>query len=137
YSTLDETIAKDANGQAIYGPDGEPVYMRFNYPYTDYVFQPGDAKYADMNHDGSIDERDIVYLGNSSPKFTGGFGPSITIKYSLLIHLCFNCRSGYEVVNYALINTTKMTNYDNQSAAVLRRWRKEVDVTDVPRALMG
>ena len=137
YSTLDETIAKDANGQAIYGPDGEPVYMRFNYPYTDYVFQPGDAKYADINHDGSIDERDIVYLGNSSPKFTGGFGPSITIKNSLRINLFFNFRSGYEVANDALMHTTKMTNYDNQSTAVLRRWRKEGDVTDVPRALMG
>ena len=137
YSTLEETIAKDGNGQPIYGPDGKPVYMRFNYPYTDYVFQPGDAKYADINNDGSIDERDIVYLGNSNPKFTGGFGPSITIKNSLRINLFFNFRLGYEAINDALMHTTKMTNYDNQSTAVLRRWRKEGDVTDMPRALMG
>lgn len=137
YATLDETIARDAEGQPIYGPDGQPVYMRFNYPQTDYVFQPGDARYADINHDGSIDERDIVYLGNSNPKFTGGFGPSLTFKNRLRVNLFFNFRLGYDVVNDALMHTTKMTNYDNQSTAVLRRWRKEGDVTDMPRALMG
>jgi hypothetical protein len=31
--------------------------------------------------------------------------------------------------------TTNMYGYDNQSTAVLRRWRKEGDVTDIPRAL--
>jgi hypothetical protein len=30
-----------------------------------------------------------------------------------------------------------MYGYDNQSTAVLRRWRKEGDVTDIPRALFG
>src|SRR5690606_7866664 len=137
YSTLEETIAQDINGQPIYGPDGEPVYMRFNYPHTDYVFQSGDAKYSDINNDGSIAELEIGYRRNSNPRFTGGFGPSITIKNSLRINLFFNFRLGYEVINDALMHTTKMTNYDNQSTAVLRRWRKEGDVTDMPRALMG
>jgi hypothetical protein len=31
--------------------------------------------------------------------------------------------------------TTSMYNYDNQSTAVLRRWRKEGDITDIPRAV--
>ncbi len=137
YATTEETIARDVDGNQIFGPDGEPVYMRFNYPSTDYVFQAGDAKYADINNDGSIDERDIVYLGNSNPRFTGGFGPSINIKNRLRINLFFNFRVGYDVVNGSMMHTTKMTNYDNQSTAVLSRWRKEGDVTDMPRALMG
>ncbi|MCH5684566.1 hypothetical protein LWM68_09990 [Niabella sp. W65] len=41
--------------------------MRFNYPTVDYIFQPGDARYKDINHDGVIDHKDIVYLGNSNP----------------------------------------------------------------------
>ena len=53
--------------------------MRFNYPNTDYVFQPGDAIYEDINKDGNIDSRDVVYLGNSNPKFTGGFGPNFLL----------------------------------------------------------
>jgi hypothetical protein len=35
------------------------------------------------------------------------------------------------------MNTTNMFGYGNQSTAVLRRWRNEGDVTDVPRALYG
>ena len=33
------------------------------------------------------------------------------------------------------MNTTNMYGFDNQSTAVLRRWRKEGDVTDIPRAI--
>ena len=50
------------------------VYMRFNYPTVDYIFQPGDAMYEDINHDGNINYMDVVYLGNSNPKLSGGFG---------------------------------------------------------------
>lgn len=137
YSTKEETIARDIDGNAIMGPDGEPVYMRFNYPSTDYEFEAGDARYADINHDGSIDERDIVYLGNSNPRYTGGFGPSVTIKNRLRINLFFNFRLGYDVVNGAMMSTTNMAGYSNQSTAVLRRWRNPGDETDMPRALMG
>ena len=35
------------------------------------------------------------------------------------------------------MNTTNMYYFDNQSTAVLRRWRKEGDVTDIPRALIN
>ena len=41
--------------------------MRFNYPAVDYTFQPGDAMYEDINHDGNINYMDVVYLGNSNP----------------------------------------------------------------------
>lgn len=137
YSTEAETTAQDRNGAPIYGPDGEAVKMRFNYPYTDYVFQAGDAKYEDINKDGNIDERDIVYLGNSNPKFTGGFGPSINYKGRIRFNAFFNFRLGYEVINETMMKTTNMYNYDNQSTAVLNRWRNEGDVTNMPRALMG
>ena len=33
------------------------------------------------------------------------------------------------------MNTTNMYDYDNQSTAVMHRWREEGDVTDMPRAL--
>ena len=35
--------------------------------------RPGDTKYVDTNGDGTINELDRVILGNSQPKFTGGF----------------------------------------------------------------
>nr|WP_294899010.1 SusC/RagA family TonB-linked outer membrane protein [uncultured Pedobacter sp.] len=134
YSTADETIARDAKGNQIIGPNGQAVQMRFGYPAIDYTFQPGDAKYEDINHDGNIDEKDVVFLGNGIPKVTGGFGPNFTYK-GLKITTFFNYRLGYQVINGTNMNTTNMYYFNNQSTAVLRRWRNPGDQTDIPRAL--
>ena len=48
--------------------------------YKDYTFKGGDAKYADINHDGKIDLNDVVYIGDSNPDFIGGFGASAKYK---------------------------------------------------------
>ncbi|WP_114783025.1 SusC/RagA family TonB-linked outer membrane protein [Botryobacter ruber] len=135
YSDAEATVARDKDGNAIVGLDGEPLFMRFNYPYTDYIFQPGDAMYEDINHDGNIDYRDVVYLGNGNPKFIGGFGPTITYKSRLKLTAFFSFRTKYQIVNGTQMNTTNMYGYDNQSTAVLRRWRNPGDQTDMPRAL--
>lgn len=135
YSTKDQTIAKDANGKEIMDPSGNPLYMRFQYPSVDYTFQPGDAKYADINHDGNIDDKDVVYLGNGLPKITGGFGLNITYKNRLKLITFFDYKLDYDIVNYADMITTNMYSFNNQSTAVLARWRNPGDVTNMPRAL--
>lgn len=137
YTDRASTIAKDAKGQPIIGPTGQIVYMTFNYPSIAYVFQPGDAIYEDINHDGNINYQDVVYLGNSNPKFTGGFGAKISYKKLITLSGFFNYRYDFDVINGTKITTTNMYTYDNQSAAVLRRWKNEGDVTDIPRALLG
>ncbi|SHG47061.1 TonB-linked outer membrane protein, SusC/RagA family [Flavobacterium fluvii] len=137
YTDLEATKAKDANGNVILGPNGQEVLMRFNYPNTDYVFQPGDAIYEDINKDGNIDSRDVVYLGNSNPKITGGFGPNITFNNQFRLLLFFNYRMNYDIVNGTDMKTTNMSGYSNQSTAVLSRWRNPGDVTDMPRAVFG
>jgi TonB-linked SusC/RagA family outer membrane protein len=135
YKDLASTIATDAGGKNIVGPTGQTIYMKFNYPSIGYTFQPGDAMYEDINHDGNINYQDIVYLGNSNPKFTGGFGTSVTFKGQWKFTAFFNYRYKVDLVNGTKILTTNMYGFDNQSTAVLRRWKKEGDVTDIPRAL--
>ncbi|MBK0370701.1 SusC/RagA family TonB-linked outer membrane protein [Flavobacterium agrisoli] len=137
YSDLEATKARDVNGNVIVGPNGQEVFMRFNYPNTDYVFQPGDAIYEDINHDGNIDSRDVVYLGNSSPKITGGFGPTVSYNNRYKMTLFFTYRMNYDIVNGTDMNTTNMYGWNNQSTAVLSRWRNPGDVTDMPRAVYG
>ena len=136
YSDKSATVAKDGKGAPIIGPNGQIIYMRFNYPSTDYIFQPGDAMYEDINNDGNINYMDVVYLGNSNPRLSGGFGPSVTWK-NLRITSFFSFRWGYNVINGTKMNTTNMFLFDNQNTSVLSRWRKEGDVTDVPRALIN
>lgn len=137
YTDLDATKARDASGTVIVGPNGQDVLMRFNYPNTDYVFQPGDAIYEDINHDGNIDSRDVVYLGNSNPKLSGGFGPTVSYNNQLKLLLYFTYRLNYDIVNGTDMTTTNMYGYSNQSTAVLSRWRNPGDVTDMPRAVYG
>lgn len=136
YKDWEDCIAVDKNGNKIYDANGEPVYMVFNYPSVNYKFQPGDAKYADINHDGNINYLDVVYLGDANPDFTGGFGSTIRYK-NISFNFYFYGRYGNEIINMTKMNGENMYTYNNQTTAVLRRWRKIGDETDIPRALIG
>ncbi|WP_140486101.1 SusC/RagA family TonB-linked outer membrane protein [Flavobacterium sp. GSA192] len=137
YTDLEATKARDARGNIITGPNGQDVFMRFNYPNTDYTFQPGDAIYEDINKDGNIDSRDVVYLGNSNPKLAGGFGPNVSFNNQWKLNLFFTYRFDFDIVNGTDMNTTNMYGWSNQSTAVLARWRNPGDVTNIPRAVFG
>lgn len=130
-------IVYNANGEIIRDQNGDPLQMKFNYGEgSEYNFKGGDAIYEDVNHDGNINQLDIVYLGNSLPKLTGGFGFKFNYgRWSL--NAQFNYRIDYDVVNMARLNMESMTSNNNQSQAVNYRWRKEGDVTSIPRALIG
>lgn len=130
YDNLEDTYALDANGNVMRGVDGNPVIMQNG---NIRVF-PGDAKYEDINNDGVINQYDIVYLGNAMPTLTGGGGINIRYKDWGLTAL-FHGRAGQKVVNRAKMNSESMYGRDNQSTAVLNRWRNEGDQTDIPRAL--
>ncbi|MDR1342487.1 MAG: SusC/RagA family TonB-linked outer membrane protein [Prevotellaceae bacterium] len=144
YLNDDQTIARGANGNKIYtyNDKGEPVLvkMRYWYPAADYEFEAGDAKYADINHDGNIDFMDIVYLGDANPLLYGGFGPSLRYK-SWSLDAYFYFRYGFEIVNSTKMEMEKMYDFNNQSTAVLRRWTHPYDDPEeapeglLPRAL--
>lgn len=127
-------VARDAHGNVIRDAQGNPLPMYFGYGNVNYKFQGGDAIYEDINHDGNIDELDIVYLGNCNPKIYGGFGFTLRWK-NLALNAFFNFRAGNKIVNYARMNSENMYSNNNQSIAVNWRWRKEGDVTEMPRAL--
>ncbi|HTN36964.1 MAG TPA: hypothetical protein VL053_07795, partial [Arachidicoccus sp.] len=135
YTDKEATLVRDAAGKQVTGANGEQLYMRFAYPSVDYTFQAGDAKYADINHDGNIDDQDIVYLGNGLPKITGGFGLNVTFMERLKLITFFDYKLDYDVVNQADMNLTSMYGFNNQSTAVLSRWRNPGDITNMPRAL--
>lgn len=134
-SQEDAPVAKDASGKAILDQNNDPKYMYFAYGQTTkYRFRGGDAIYEDINHDGSIDELDIVYLGNANPKLNGGFGPTFRYK-NFFMKMFFNFRYGNKIINQARMYAENMYNDDNQSVAVNWRWRVDGDETEMPRAL--
>ena len=129
-------LVYNANGEIVRDMKGDPLQMMFNYVSggTGYEFKGGDAIYEDVNHDGNINQLDVVYLGNSLPKLTGGFG----LKFNYgdwALNAQFNYRVDYDIVNLARLNMESMSSNNNQSQAVNYRWRKEGDITSIPRAL--
>ncbi len=133
-------VALDSEGHVIYNEKGEPLRMMFDYTNDgtgrNYTFKGGDAIYEDVNHDGQINALDIVYLGSSLPKLTGGFGFSVNYG-NWRLSSQFSYRVGNKIVNAARLLAEAMNTNNNQSQAVNYRWRKEGDVTSIPRAMYG
>ena len=129
-------IAIDNEGHVLMTSRGEPVHQVYNFDEGSqtYVFKGGDAIYEDVNHDGQINSLDIVYLGNSNPKVQGGFGVNLFYgDWSL--KTSFSYRAGVKIVNHAKMDLEEMFNAYNQISSVNWRWRKNGDITMIPRAL--
>jgi TonB-linked SusC/RagA family outer membrane protein len=130
-------VARDENGNVILDNYGRTKPMVFCYTGVEddeKEFKGGDAIYEDVNFDGQINELDIVYLGSSLPKFTGGFGFKLHFGRFTLNNQ-FNFRYGNKIINRARMLAENMYSNNNQSRAVLWRWRVEGDNMPIPRAL--
>ena len=103
----------------------------------DAVYQaelaPGDIIFKDLNGDGVVDEKDQGYLGSPIPKWNYGLNLNASYKaFDFMLGL--QGVAGVELVNglnYWLEGTTRPF---NSNTNVLRRWKKDGDVTDMPRA---
>ncbi len=128
-------VATGSDGKVIMTNTGEPQRMKYAHGTdSEYDFQGGDAKFEDVNHDGQINALDMVYLGNSLPKVNGGF--NLSLNYGRwFVKGRFNFRFGNKVVNLARMGLENMFSTNNQSATVNYRWRKDGDVTPMPRAM--
>ncbi|MBR0036153.1 MAG: SusC/RagA family TonB-linked outer membrane protein [Bacteroidales bacterium] len=127
-------VVRNENGNVVLDENGatKPVYFAYGTT-SEYKFMGGDAIYEDINHDGNINELDIVYLGSSLPKLTGGFGFKLTWG-RLSWNNQFNFRYGNKIINKARMQAESMYDNNNQSKAVNWRWRVEGDITEIPRA---
>jgi TonB-linked SusC/RagA family outer membrane protein len=135
YASDEDVVAKDAGGNILYDAEGKVIPMR----YTDsYIFKGGDPIYEDINYDGKIDLNDVVYIGDSNPNLLGGIGS--TLKYKNWdFSMAFHYRTGFDIINGIALQTQGMNNRDNQSKAVLNRWRVQGQQEDglLPRAYMN
>ena len=136
-------IVRDSEGNVVYEADGTPKKMTLFFDNeeltSEYEFKGGDAIYEDVNHDGTINQLDIVYLGNSNPAAQGGFGFTFRYRHkgTWTLRTSFTYRWDVDVVNSSRMAFENMASFDNQSIAVNWRWRKEGDITEIPRAVYG
>ena len=98
--------------------------------------QTGDIKYKDLNGDGRITVSDKTYIGDPNPDFTFGFTNDFSYK-NFTLSVFFQGSYGNDIYNASRIETEGMYDGKNQSTAVLNRWKKRGDITDIPRAVKG
>jgi TonB-linked SusC/RagA family outer membrane protein len=136
YATDNDAAVRDAKGNVVYNLDGvTPRKMRLNSETGD-TLMGGDAIYEDFNHDGIINDQDRVLIGNANPDFFGGLTSDLSYKgWNLKFFVQFYY--GNDVINGMRYELERMDNSNNQAITTLRRWRKQGDITDMPRALNG
>lgn len=68
-----------SSNSPLYGPEAWK-YITDAERSNGRQIEPGDVHWKDVNGDGLIDDRDKVYLGNSVPKWVGGFNLNASWK---------------------------------------------------------
>lgn len=112
---------------------GEPMGIFWGWRALGVDPSTGDIVFDDVNNDGVITVDDKVKIGDPNPNFIGGFNNDISWRqWSLNIFLQFS--QGNDVFNGTRRYVEALKGADNQTTAVLRRWRKPGDITDIPRA---
>lgn len=100
------------------------------------AFEGGDARFADLNNDKIIDEKDRTILGNPNPSVYGGITNRLVYKNWTLDALV-SFVSGNNLYNYTRRSIESGDSFNNQSRAVEGRWRGTGQITDIPRATYG
>jgi TonB-linked SusC/RagA family outer membrane protein len=95
---------------------------------------PGDIKFADLNDDGAITSADRDYIGSPLPKFT--YSLTATAQYKGFdLSIFFQGVEGNKIFAELVAWTQGMNTNFNMGTDCLKRWQKEGDITDVPRAI--
>ena len=84
----------------------------------------GDARFRDLNNDGTINDSDKTIIGNNLPKFTYGLTNSFTFgNFDFGVSL-------QGVQDVEVMNLTKRSNYRNNGAAFANYWRSAEEPGD-------
>ena len=132
-SPLYDFVRNVPGSQAAKDASGNPIVLR-NLSSGGVAFRGGDVIFQDVNQDGVINNDDQKIIGRAQPKFFGGLTNNFAFKgFDLNIFMQF--QTGNDVVNAARRGLENMQDHTNQSIAITRRWRKQGDITDIPRAV--
>jgi TonB-linked SusC/RagA family outer membrane protein len=115
---------------------GKPLGAFYGYEFTGVNPQTGDATYADLNGNGSVDAGDRTFIGNAQPKFTYGINNNLTYG-SFGLNLFFQGVQGNDIFNASRIELEGLYDSKNQLSTVLDRWTTPGQITNIPRANRG
>ena len=104
------------------------MQVLFKLTYT----SPGDVKFADLNHDDVIDDKDRAHLGNPFPDFTYGFNASLNYKNFDLSVLVQGVQGNDVYFLYGNFAYETQSRGFNSYEKILDRWTPTNTDTDLP-----
>lgn len=113
--------------------EGQPLGNFFGYAVAQINPANGNIEYLDMDGSGFLNATDRTIIGNAMPDFTFGFNNSLSYK-GISLDALITGSQGNDIFNASRVDLEGMQNPKNQSVAVLQRWQKEGDITNIPRA---
>jgi TonB-linked SusC/RagA family outer membrane protein len=99
-------------------------------------FGGGDLHFDDLDGNHIINESDKQIIGNPHPDYFGGIYNKFTYR-SISFSAQLSYVIGNDVFNYMRSKTEDMSGFQNQSAAVYKRWVKNGQETSMPRSAYG
>jgi len=123
---VDQAEVNQLNAAALAASSGKVTEYKVG-------LKPGDRLWQDTDGNGYIDDKDRTYIGNPSPKWQYGLtfnGAYKKFDFQLLVQGV----AKVDVVNGGRYWWQGMSKPFNNTTDVLRRWKKEGDITDIPAA---
>nr|MDQ3016811.1 TonB-dependent receptor [Bacteroidota bacterium] len=103
------------------------------HAFQDEDTRPGDIKFADLNGDLVIDDKDRAHLGNPFPDFTYGLNLSLTYKNFDLSALVQGVQGNDVYFLYGNFAYETQLRGFNSYKDILDRWTPSNTDTDIPR----
>jgi TonB-linked SusC/RagA family outer membrane protein len=133
---LDEVWAPKWNGiytDASKISASSNVYNAF-LPYTNKrIKQLGDADWHQVNKNDTIDSRQFVYVGRTTPQYTGGFNLSSSYK-GVRLYAGFDYAFGFVILNNQIIRgLSQVQGSQNGTTDVLKTWTPDNPTATMPR----
>ena len=91
----------------------------------------GRPRYADINHDGILDQRDIVYLGSADPVAYGGIENDFTINNRFTIRTFFTWSIGGHIYNISELWAASGSSAYNKYRFMLNAWTPDNPDSDI------
>lgn len=117
--------------EGIYRSDEEALQHLYSYDKESIGYHAGDAKYADLNHDGKIDDKDKTSIGNPFPWLTYGLNLGAEWK-NIDLQIFFQGVYGNEIYNAVRYRTEGTGQEATLSTTMRNVWTKNNPNGDIP-----
>ena len=122
--------------EGVWHSDEDIAYNKITRAYVSQSQNPkmGHPKYVDVNHDGLLDENDMLFLGSSDPVVYGGLQNNFLIGKGLTLGVYFTYSLGGYIYNISELYAGSGSTSYNKYKMMLGAWTEENQTSDICKA---